>query len=189
MIVPPILVLRHGETEWNREGRMQGVLDSPLTERGIEQAQRQNAILRAFGVSDWNWYASPQGRAAHTAQIALEGNGTGLTSDARLREISLGDWTGLTRTELSERNPVLFETDGLAWYDHAPNGEGLAALADRTRAFLEELQGPSVIVTHGITSRVLRCWALGLPYEAFEDLEGGQGVAYHVENQVSRRLD
>ncbi|WP_424986164.1 histidine phosphatase family protein [Microbulbifer sp. S227A] len=188
MSFPEFLILRHGETEWNREGRMQGGLDSVLTAAGQAQARRQNAILRAFGVAGWSWYASPQGRAMNTARIAAEGLEAEILADARLREIGVGGWTGMRRSEIAARNPQLFETDGLAWYDHAPGGEGLLALASRANEFLRDLRGPAVLVTHGITSRVIRCLAQGLPVEAFDTIGGGQGVVYHIRNGESRLL-
>ena len=95
--IPALLILRHGETEWNRAGRMQGALDSPLTETGRAQARRQGVILRAFGIEGWRWVASPQGRAAQTAAIAAQGLDLEIATDDRLKEIGIGDWTGATR--------------------------------------------------------------------------------------------
>ncbi len=188
MAYPEFLILRHGETEWNRAGRLQGALDSPLTALGKEQARRQNAILRGFGTNGWAWYCSPQGRARHTARIAARGMTVSVRYDARLREIGMGGWAGRLRDELAAEAPQLFETDGLGWYDHAPGGEGLVALERRATAFLAELPGPGVIVTHGITSRVMRCVALDLPVADFGTLGGGQGVVHHIRDGVSRLL-
>jgi broad specificity phosphatase PhoE len=188
MALPDVLILRHGETEWNLEGRMQGDRDSALTETGRVQAERQGAILRGIGVDGWPWFSSPQGRAMTTARIAARGLAVEIVPDARLREIGVGGWVGLLRGEIMARNPQLFGTDGLGWYDHAPGGEGLKALEQRARAFLQSLTGPAVIVTHGITSRVIRCVAQGLPVEAFDRLEGGQGVVFHIRKGESRLL-
>ena len=66
---PEVLVLRHGQTEWNAEGRLQGHLDSPLTEKGLRQAQRQNEILQPYDLTGFRFISSPQGRAHMTAQI------------------------------------------------------------------------------------------------------------------------
>ncbi|MEX0283770.1 MAG: histidine phosphatase family protein [Paracoccaceae bacterium] len=184
--VPALLVLRHGETEWNLAGKLQGALDSPLTEKGQKQAQQQGAILASLGAMDWNWYSSPQGRAAETARLA---GGVDVTRDARLREIEMGEWSGRYRADLAEESPELFGGAHLAWYDHAPGGEGTTAVAIRVAAFLAELTGPSVIVTHGITSRIIRCLVLGRPVEDFGLLEGGQGVVHHVENGETRCLE
>jgi probable phosphoglycerate mutase len=186
MTLPDLLILRHGETEWNRAGRLQGKLDSPLTEEGLRQADRQAEILAALDLTGWSALSSPQGRALATAARALPGRS--VLQDARLREIGLGDWTGRLRSDLAAEHPHLFQGEGLGWYDHAPGGEGLLALESRLRAFLGALNGPVVIVTHGITSRVLRCLAQGLPVEAFETVGGGQGVVYRVNGGQSELL-
>ena len=181
MTYPDLLILRHGETEWNRAGRMQGEADSPLTELGRSQAAAQGRLLDQFGISDWDIFCSPQGRSTETAQVALEGGMSRVVLDHRLAEITLGAWSGASRTRIMETAPHLFEPeDSMIWYDHAPGGEGLDALFARTGAFLKDLTRPSVVFTHGITSRMLRCHALGLEPKAFSDLPGGQGVIYHL---------
>jgi len=189
MTCPDLLILRHGETEWNLAGRVQGALDSPLTATGRAQAATQGRLLADFGVDGWDLWNSPQGRAVETARIALGAHAPRLRSDPRLVEVTMGDWSGLHRHEIEAAAPHLFETgDDLAWYDFAPNGEGLEALYARTGTFLAELKAPSVIVTHGITSRMLRCHALGLPPGHFDRLPGGQGVVYHLAQGVQTRL-
>ena len=186
---PELLILRHGETEWNLEGRMQGALDSPLTDRGRQQARAQNAVLRSLDLSGFGWFASPQPRALLTARIVAKGNRAPIAQDPRLREIGMGDWTGQQRRAIVAQFPHLFDgPNPLAFYDHAPAGEGLAALTARARAFLDDLDRPSVIITHGITSRVLRCLALGLPTGAFGALDGGQGIVYRVAPEGYSKL-
>ena len=181
----PLLILRHGETEWNREGRLQGALDSPLTDLGRAQAARQGRLLRDFGVTGWAWRVSPKDRAMETARIASEGLGVDLSEDLRLVEIDVGAWTGLRRDDLVEENPQFFEMmDEMLWYDHAPGGEGLIAVAKRAEQFLSDLDGPTIVVPHGITSRILRCLALGLDPMRFAERPGRQGVVYHVERGV-----
>ncbi|MCR8825584.1 histidine phosphatase family protein [Pseudosulfitobacter koreensis] len=185
---PDLLILRHGETTWNREARMQGAQDSPLTAAGRAQARHQGAVLSAFGCEGHAWYASPQGRAWQTAELANT-QGAAITADARLAEIAVGDWSGLLFDTIRAEAPHLFEdADSLAWYDHAPGGEGLAAVAARTLAFLDALTGPAVVVTHGITSRILRCHLLGLPWSRFDTLQCGQGVVWHLSKRQQQRL-
>lgn len=180
---PDLLILRHGETEWNRIGRMQGAADSPLTELGRTQATAQGRLLAERDLTGWGYRVSPLGRCRETARIALGSEVGRAQEDSRLVEITLGDWTGKLRTEIAAEVPHLFDQgDGMAWYDHAPGGEGLEGIYARTGAFLSELNAPTVIVTHGITSRILRCHYLGLESAAFADLPGGQGVIYHMSN-------
>lgn len=189
MSYPDLLILRHGETEWNLAGRIQGAEDSPLTAKGRAQAAAQGRILAQFGVRDWDIWASPQPRALTTVQIALPARAADIQTDARLVEIRMGDWTGARRLDIAAAHPYLFENEGdLSWYDHAPGGEGLETLFARTGTFLATLQRPAVIVTHGITSRMLRCHALGLEPGAFAELPGGQGVVYHLSAGVQTCL-
>lgn len=189
MDLPELLILRHGETEWNRQGRMQGALDSPLTETGQSQARAQNALIAGQGASLHGWYTSPQGRAVETARIAAQGQDAQIVADARLREIEMGDWTGQMRSDIREAAPHLFEDpSAMSWYGQAPGGESLEDLAFRVRDFLTDLSGPAVIVTHGITSRMMRCVALDLPLPAFAALEGGQGILYRVSAGVYERV-
>ena len=191
MPYPPIYVLRHGETEWNREGRMQGALNSPLTEQGRAQAAAQGRALAALDLSTFEVRVSPQGRAFETAGIALSRLVPVLTTDARLREIEVGEWAGKLRAGLRAPPGVVLEDtpDGpLALYEYAPGGEGFAALRARCTALLEDLRGPSILVTHGITSRMVRAVALGLPSAAIGDLPGGQGMVHVVENGAAHVL-
>jgi broad specificity phosphatase PhoE len=179
---PPIYVLRHGETEWNREGRLQGHLDSPLTDLGRHQAMAQNAILRQNAPAGVTAISSDSGRSVETARLALEGLGIETRLDPRLREVALGQWQGLTLTEIDRDRGVLTEDrDPFSWKFDAPGGESLTDLAGRARAVLEALTGPTVLITHGVTSRVLRCLALGRPVSDLGALPGGQGVVHVVE--------
>ena len=186
---PILYFLRHGETEWNRDGRLQGHLDSPLTDEGLRQARAQNAILRRHAPSDATAYSSDSGRTMETSRLALEGLSIPLTIDARLREVALGDWQGLTVEEIERDWGFLTEDrDPFDWKFDAPKGETLAELTARSRDVLEALTGPTVIVTHGMTSRVMRCIALGIPTTDLGALPGGQGVVHVVENCKARVL-
>ena len=179
-----IYVLRHGETEWNAEGRLQGALNSPLTETGRAQAQAQGKILATLDLSGFDIRVSPQGRAFETAAIALAHIVPKLHTDALLREIEVGEWSGQLKHDLRGLGHTYEETpDGpLALYEHAPGGEGFAALRARCETFLQSLERPTVCVTHGITSRMLRTVAMGRPSASLGELPGGQGVIYGVKN-------
>ncbi len=164
-----ILLVRHGETLWNLERRFQGRFDSPLTARGVAQA---NAIGRLLGTLPEAVtvpiVASPQGRAYRTAAIIGEhlGAARAIAVDERLRELSLGSWDGLTYAEIEARSPGIFAAERRhEWYFRAPDGESYAAFAAR----LAEWQGgldrsrPVIVVAHGLVSRMLRGFCAGLP--------------------------
>lgn len=176
---PDLYILRHGETVWNAEERWQGRLNSPLTSRGIAQAEAQGRALAGLDLAGMSIWCSPQGRAFQTAAIALGGRAAAIRTDDRLCEIGMGDWQGRLRAGLPVPPDALDGPEGaLGVYLHAPNGEGFAGVQDRVRPFLDTLDGPAVIVTHGITSRVLRLTALGWPLTRIAELPGGQGMIH-----------
>lgn len=176
---PDLYLMRHGQTEWNLSGRMQGCLDSPLTRLGIEQARRQRELT---GALEGHRIASPQGRAQQTAGIVF-GNG-GFATDDRLREIDIGDFTGRRIEQLRVEQPDIFAGGRLDWYDRAPGGEHFAALARRASGFLDSLTGPALIVTHGITLRMLRILAMGWPLTRLGELTVEQGAVHVVRKAV-----
>lgn len=185
----PLYILRHGQTIWNAEQRFQGRLDSPLTPRGIAQAAAQRKLLEQCDLTGFEAVSSPQGRAFHTAALALVGLVPRIETDARLSEIGIGAWEGRLRAELDPDGAHdESEESALSLYETAPGGEGFSALHARCRAFLEELRGPAVIVTHGITSRMLRAILLNLGIGNLDQLPGGQGVVFRVENGRQTKL-
>lgn len=179
---PEILVLRHGQTEWNAAGRLQGHLDSPLTEIGLRQAQRQNETLLDYDLDGFRFITSPQGRARKTAQLALAGIVAEIETSEELKEINMGQWSGITRAEIAaERKIRLQDLGELQIYDWTPGGETTAQLFARCAKFLVQLTGPAVLVTHGMTSLCLRLCALGWGLDRLADLPREQGVVYRVK--------
>ena len=186
MTYPELYILRHGETEWNAENRMQGELNSPLTPKGEMNAAHQGKILTRCDLGEFTFISSPQGRAFQTAGIALSRLADRVCTDDRLREIGVGDWSGRLRDELPKpegKDPFM------AQYEVAPNGEGFARLEARCRAFLGDLTGPAVLVTHGITSRMIRSIVIGEGAHAIYTVHGGQGCVYHLKDGVQKLLE
>ncbi|KIN60834.1 Phosphoglycerate mutase [Sulfitobacter noctilucae] len=182
---PPCYILRHGETEWNASGRLQGRFDSPLTPKGMAQARQQRLILGQCDLGGFLAISSPQGRAFETAKIAVNGLIAPITTDKVLSEIGLGEWAGKTRADVIAQSGA---SDGFALYDLAPGGEGFTALHTRCLEFLRRLNKPSVIVTHGITSRMLRLILTGQPAGAVRTIGGGQGVVFYLSEGKQQRL-
>jgi len=179
MSFPELYILRHGETTWNAENRMQGALNSPLTDKGLRDAARQGVILAGLDLTGFAFLTSPQGRAFQTAGIALAGIADSISTDERLREIGVGDWSGRLRNELPRPKG---KDAVMAQYEMAPNGEGFARLKLRCRAFLADLQGPAVLVTHGITSSMIRGLVVGEKAHAKPPRHGGQGAVFHLRD-------
>ena len=186
--LPELLLLRHGQTEWNREGRFQGARDSRLTDLGRAQAESMGAVLRELGVRPGAHAAltSPQARAWDTARIALGPLDIEAFEDPRLVEIGMGDWTGLTRGEIDRRWPGPPDEALFDFYGRCPGGEALSDLARRAEAVLAALERPTIIVTHGITLRVLCALALGLPAGVGGRLPTRQGAVHRI---VAGRLE
>lgn len=184
MLLPPIWIVRHGQTEWNAAGRLQGSCDSPLTPLGRTQARAMTGLLVGDGVTARTHDAvvSPQGRARDTATLMIAPLAMTARPDPRLVEYRLGPHEGLTRDDIDAAHPEIAELAPWDWYDALPGAEGLTALAARLAPALRDLDRPTVIVAHGVVSRVLRCLCLDLPLAQGAHLPGGQGVIYRVQD-------
>lgn len=162
------LLVRHGETDWNRQRRFQGHADPPLNERGRSQARELAAVLAGEDLRAV--YASPLRRASETAGIVARALGLEVRLDRRLMEIDVGSWSGLTRTEIEERFPQAFarwRAGGRGW----DAGETYGQLTERVLEALHEIAalhpGESVLVVgHGGTVRSVLAHAARLDLAA-----------------------
>ncbi|MFH2130635.1 MAG: histidine phosphatase family protein [bacterium] len=165
-----IIVIRHGETQWNIEGRWQGHEDSPLTKKGLRQAEAVAHSLSDFRISVI--YSSDLGRAFHTATIIAETTGKTVIPDVRLRERHLGVFQGLTRPEMREQLPAEFEKYQNSDPDLViPGGESARQRYDRSILCFNEIAETHlgetiVIVSHGGVINGLFRYVIGLPLEA-----------------------
>ena len=133
---PETYILRHGQTEWNAQHRIQGGFDSPLTELGRHQALQQRNILGRRDLAQFCAFSSPQGRAFATAGLAVVGQLHDIRTDDRLVEIRVGEYEGRIRQELpGGANADFTEESALHLYDKAPGGEGFLFLFGRTEPF------------------------------------------------------
>lgn len=161
-----ILLLRHAETDWNRERRFQGWRDVPLSATGREQAESAARLLAATRI-DAVW-SSPLARARDTAAIIAAPHRLAVQESEAFREMGFGDWEGLTRDEVRERYPDAHRAWAETPHEAAwPGAEPLAAVRGRALAGLEALRaahtGQTIcLVSHGITGRLLILEALGL---------------------------
>jgi broad specificity phosphatase PhoE len=154
-MVTTLHVVRHGETDWNRGGRVQGHTDIPLNDEGRRQARALAADLASIAFDAV--YASDLSRAAETATILVGSRSLVVSSCVALREKHFGTWEGLTDTEVLERFPRALNG---AWGD----GETADELSDRVIAALVRIAaahpgGQVLVVTHGGPIRALFRWA------------------------------
>ncbi|MEC9461157.1 MAG: histidine phosphatase family protein [SAR324 cluster bacterium] len=165
-----IIFIRHGETEWNSQKRMQGHSNSDLSEVGMGQIQALGELMK--NVSFDHIYSSDSLRTRQTAEAITQYSGHTLQFDQRIREKNLGVFEGLTSTEARERHPEiyrLFKTAGANYV--IDEGESTQQLLERALEFIEEIrrrhpQERVVMVTHGGVVRVLMKHALGLSIDA-----------------------
>jgi broad specificity phosphatase PhoE len=153
--------VRHGETDWNAEARLQGQRDVPLNDFGRVQAEEAGAKLRALvsRFEDLDYVASPLGRTRETMELMREAIGlhpTFYRTDERLRELTFGAWEGLTWKEVRQRDSRGARArDADKWGFVPPKGESYAMLAERVAPFLASLTRDTVAVSHGGVARVL----------------------------------
>ena len=188
MPAPTIYYIRHGETEWNAVGRLQGTQDVPLNARGVKQAADAGAILADLLARDGRealsvaFVSSPLGRARTTMELVrgtLRLPADDYAIDDRLREIGYGQWEGSTLEEAEARDPGIYARR-LAdkWTVAAPGGESYAEVQARVSAWYAQVTTDTVAVAHGGTARTLMV-ALGFETaQSAADLTIEQGVVY-----------
>ncbi len=189
-----LYLLRHGETEFNVEGRLQGQQDSPLTARGHAQARAHGVLLETLiAVPEaWRVVASPLGRALHTARLACAALGlpeAAIETDPRLKEIAYGDWEGLTYDQIEASDPGNWAARQRGpWHFVVPGGESYAMLAARAGAFLGEVRGNTIVVSHGGTGRVLRGLYGRLTAPEIKTLEAPQNAIHRLAQGTITRI-
>jgi len=178
-----VILVRHGQTQWNIQGIRQGHLDSELTEKGLAQAKALGARLAQEKFSAL--YSSDLGRALQTAQMIAAATGHEIVTDARLRERHLGIFQGLSADEIKAKHPEEYKLHRSLGPEYViPGGESVRQQVARNVAFLNELAYKHVgetivVVTHGgVVSGFFRN-TLSIPLEAprrFEFVNAGLNV-------------
>ncbi len=159
---PLVYLVRHGQTAWNAEGRLQGQAETDITEKGRSQADRNGRRLRELidRPEDFDFVASPMRRTRETMErirAAMGLDPKAYRTDPRLVEVSFGDWQGRTFVELEAETPGITKPRSRDKWNFVPPGEGAESyqmLLERVQPFLEGLSGPTVCVAHGGILRV-----------------------------------
>lgn len=166
-----IYITRHGETEWNVQGRLQGWKDSPLTAKGIHYATLLGRSL--LNIPFQTIYSSPSGRAVKTANLIQMNRNIPIRVQENFKEINFGNWEGKTKEDIELHSKQQYEN---FWanpenYNHQNhNGESLQSLKKRVKTELlniieEEKVGNVLIVTHAVTVRVILSICFDIPPE------------------------
>ncbi|ESR24741.1 histidine phosphatase family protein [Lutibaculum baratangense] len=170
-----MILIRHGQTDWNAEGRLQGRQNVPLNGVGREQARCNGLALKALAdreglrLERFDWVSSPLGRTRETMEIVrgvLGMDPSAYRTDEQLIEISFGDWEGSTLPEVESRDRVAHaarQTD--KWAYVPPGGESYEMLSERVRAWLRSREHDTICVCHGGIIRAVRGLVLGVPVD------------------------
>jgi phosphoserine phosphatase len=192
-----ITLARHGETDWNAERRFQGHADPPLNERGREQAR---ALAGALGDTPLKAiYSSDLRRSEETARIVGDARGIEPEPRSELREIDVGEWSGLTFPEIEERYPEgvrRHREGGDGWEEGEPHAAMQQRVVTAVRRIASEHPDESVLVViHGGTMRALMAAAEAVDFPTYRrshtgnSFENGSFVRIAVENGELTRLD
>lgn len=198
-LIVPLYMLRHGETAWNTERRMQGTKNSDLTERGRSQAIAMGRALRAELAREPGptvFLRSPLGRTRETSEIVgreLDLEPAQWRDDPRLVELSYGDWEGFSWKEIEVTHPTALadwraDPHGFS----PPGGETHFELRRRSAAVLAEVVASrtrTVIVSHGVSGAVLRGLNLGLDARAMFVLEKPQDAFFRLLAGREERIE
>ncbi|ASZ52276.1 histidine phosphatase family protein [Vibrio parahaemolyticus] len=193
-----IFVLRHGETEFNADKKLQGHCNSSLTSKGSDQARRVGTTLKQYVENrPFRVYSSTLGRALQTSQIVCEElnySYENLNKEPRLKEFSLGEWEQRTIPSLEQEIPNLLAQND--WYLQAPNCETYESVRERLSSWLSDVAHDEdiVVVSHGLTGIVLRglllgmdytqVWQQDLPQDAFFIIEDGRIIRVNCVDTV-----
>jgi len=183
-----VFYIRHGETDWNVEGRLQGRHNVPLNARGREQAVHCGDVLRDLleresrVTKDLDFVSSPLGRACQTMELLRSALGLpadGYRTDAQLLEISFGAWEGRTIAELHNSDPQrIAQREHDKWHFVPPGGESYRMVSRRMGEWYRTLERDAVVTAHGGTARGLMAY-LGIAKPAAAPLiDIAQGVVY-----------
>ena len=168
-----LIFVRHGQTSFNAENRLQGQRDVPLDGKGREQARAIGRYLRrALGADIVSlerrgaFWASPLTRARETIELSRVAMGLSPLPygiDPRLKELSFGSWEGMTWAQVWAKDPTAAEArEADKWRFAPPGGESYAMLADRVEPWLAELTGETFLVAHGGVARVFFALLAGM---------------------------
>lgn len=185
-----IILLRHGETTWNVEGRYQGQVDTPLSPRGLEQGRLAAEALKEIPID--RAIASPLSRSYETCKMAADLHGLPIATDDRLIEIAHGRWEGCFADAIAREYPEEF----LLWHTapdkvQMPGGENLEDVRKRAREafdeYAEKYDGETVLVcAHDAVNKALLCDLLGLPLSAFWQMKQDNTAINVLEHEKGK---
>lgn len=187
----PIIYVRHGETDWNKQGLIQGSVDTELNETGHAQAKAVGALLATHGVEWKNFQiiASPQRRAQQTLAHILEALGrSDHSEETRVRELGFGVWEGKPFWELKDSPVYPADPEGRFFW-RPEGGESYEDGVARVNAWRCTLTRPTLVVSHGAVGRCLMGATAGLGPRELVSLRTPQGAYCRLEQGQIQWID
>jgi broad specificity phosphatase PhoE len=190
---PKIYFVRHGETDWNLEGRLQGQRDIPLNDVGRVQAEEAGRRLQSLvpHPEDLAYVSSPMSRTRETMELLRKTIGLHPESyrlDERLVELTFGEWEGMTWKEVRKKEPQLASLRERDKWNYVPpgGGESYAMLVDRVRPVLDDLTRDTVLVAHGGVARAFLAVTCGVSTRDAASIDIWQGKILVIEGRSHR---
>lgn len=184
-----LLLIRHGQTDWNVNSKIQGSYDCELNMTGIIQAEELSRKIRKEKYNFTKIYSSPQKRALKTAQILSQAIGVECIPAKGLEEINLGAWEGLSWPEVREKYPVEYAI----WhknrrYTKAPGGEAYEDMLERVLAVLHKIINENsedvAIVTHNAVIMCLQCYLTNTPFDEMSKFKMGNTSITEIDSKL-----
>lgn len=184
-----IFLIRHGQTDWNLKGKIQGSCDIDLNETGILQAKELSEKILESNYKFPIIYTSPQKRALTTAQILSETTGVEYVPLKGLEEINLGGWEGLSWAEVKEKFPKEYEE----WYKNRrytkpPKGESYQDMLERVLAALQSISTDEreniAIVTHSAVIMCILCYITNTPFDEMTKFKADNTIIIEIDGEL-----
>ena len=181
-----LFLIRHGQTDWNLKGKIQGSCDIELNHTGMKQAEELSNKILEEGYKFSKIYSSLQRRAVKTAEILSLATNLDYISIEGLEEMNLGKWEGLSWTDVKDKYPMEYEQ----WYinrryTRTPRGESYQDLLERVLAVIHKIINENcedvVIVTHSAVIMSIQCYVTNTPFDEM--------MKFKTENTSITELD
>lgn len=184
-----LFLIRHGQTDWNLKGKIQGSYDSELNNTGIFQAEELSKKVLELNYKISKIYSSPQKRAMKTAEILSQAINVDFISTEGLEEINLGKWQGLSWKEVKEKYPTEYEE----WYikrrhTKSPKGESYQDMLDRALTSIHKIINENshdvAIVTHSAVIMCLQCYITDTPFDEMMKFKTDNSIITEIDSEL-----
>jgi broad specificity phosphatase PhoE len=189
-----LFLIRHGQTDWNLEGKIQGSYDSELNNTGIIQAEELGRKVLEVNYKFSKIYSSQQKRAVKTAEILSDATNVDYIPIKGLEEINLGEWEGLSWSEVQEKFPKEYDE----WYNNrrytkSPKGESYQDMLERVLPVIYNIINENcddvAIVTHGAVIMCLQCYVTKTPFNEMRKFKTHNTTITEFDSELFKKCN